>query len=148
MRLAPAPAARRPGLSLLEVILSLAILVMSMSALGILINTGTDDEMHARLNNVGTRLAQSKLAEVEAGIQALEEVATPTEFTDQPGWTWTMKAEDQGKNLWLVTVAVSYTQRGKPFQLSLGQMMLDPSVRGSAAKLTRPTAATTDGGSP
>ena len=148
MRLAPTPAARRPGLSLLEVILSLAILVMSMSALGILINTGSDHEMLARLNNAGTRLAQSKLAEVEAGIQALESVEQPTEFDNQPGWTWTMTAEEQGVNLWLVTVTVSYTQRGKPFQLSLGQMMLDPSVKGSASKLTRPTTTTTGGGSP
>jgi general secretion pathway protein I len=138
--------AHRRGLSLLEVILSLAILVISMTALGLLINQGSEHEMQARLNNTGTRLAQSKLAEVEAGIVSFDTMEGDFGEGD-PGWSWTMNAEDQGANLWLVTITVTRDLRGQPFQLSLGQMMLDPSILGSAAKLTRPTTAST-GGSP
>ena len=152
MRLAHATTGRRRkprrGLSLLEVILSLAILVLSITAIGTLINLGTEHEMEARLSNAAARLAQSKLAEVEAGFEALED-GNGT-FESDPEWNWEKKAEDQGANLWLVTVTVSRTARGRPFQYSLGQMMLDASALGSASKATRPTAdtATTGGGSP
>jgi general secretion pathway protein I len=141
--------ARRAGLSLLEVILSLAILIMSMSAIGLLIDMGSGHEMDARLNNTAARLAQSKLSEVEAGIVPLEE-AGPSPFDEDAGWTWTMTAEDQGAYLYLVTVTVTRDVRGRPFEFRVAQMMLDPAVRGSASKLSRPAPATTDGtgGSP
>jgi hypothetical protein len=112
-----------------------------MTPLGVLINIGSEHEMQARLHNAGTRLAQSKLAEVEAGIVSFD--TTNGDFGEgDPGWTWSMTAEDQGKNLWLVTVTVERTAHGTPFQLALAQLMLDPAVRGSAAKLNRPS--TTD----
>jgi Tfp pilus assembly protein PilV len=126
--------ARRAGLSLLEVILSLAILIMSMSALGLLIDMGSDHERTARLSNTAARLAQSKLAEFEAGITTLDQ--TEGEFENDPGWTWTAEVQ---------------TARGQPFEFSVAQMMLDPTYRGSASKLSRPAPATTDdgtGGSP
>jgi Tfp pilus assembly protein PilV len=141
--------ARRAGLSLLEVILSLAILIMSMSALGLLIDMGSDHERTARLSNTAARLAQSKLAEFEAGITTLDQ--TEGEFENDPGWTWTAEVQDQGSNLYQVTVTVATTARGQPFEFSVAQMMLDPTYRGSASKLSRPAPATTDdgtGGSP
>jgi hypothetical protein len=138
---------RRPGLSLLEVILSLAILIMSLSALGLLIDIGSEHERVTRLTNTAARLAQSKLAEVEAGIVTFD--TTEGEFTDSdPGWSWTMTAEDQGANLHLVTITVSRDAGGKRFEFRVAQMMLDPAVRGSASKMTRPTPASATGGSP
>jgi hypothetical protein len=127
----------------LEVILSLAILVMSLTAIGVLINMGSEHEMQARLQNAGTRLAQSKLSEVEAGIAPLEE-GTGDFGENEPGWNWSIQAEDQGLNLWLVSVTVSREYRGTTIQISLTQMMLDPAYRGSAAKLSRPSTETTD----
>jgi hypothetical protein len=137
---------RRPGLSLLEVILSLAILIMALSAIGLLLDLGSEHARKVRLNNTAVRLAQSKLAEVEAGIVSFDTTG-PEAFTDSDaGWTWTMTAESQGANLYLVTVTVSRDSGGKPFNFRVAQMMLDPSVRGSAAKQSRPTSGT--GGSP
>jgi hypothetical protein len=132
----------------LEVILSLAILVMSLSALGLLINMGTEHEMNTRLANAGTRLAQSKLAEIEAGIEPLEDGSGT--FDTDTDWTWEKKAVDQGKNLWLVTVTVRREMASRSFEMSLGQYILHPEVRGSASKRSRPSSTTTtsDGGSP
>jgi hypothetical protein len=61
---------------------------------------------------------------------------------------WTMTAEEQGANLYLVTVTVA-RQTGRAFQFTLAQMMLDPAVRGSASRISRPAPdAALDGGSP
>ena len=127
---------RRPGLSLLEVILSLAILIMALTAIGLLLDIGSEHERKARLNKVAARLAQSKLAEVEAGIVSFD--TTEGEFTDSDSaWSWTMTAESQGANLYMVTITVR--AGGRPaVQLQRRADDARPSVRGSAAKLTRP----------
>ncbi|HSQ54887.1 MAG TPA: prepilin-type N-terminal cleavage/methylation domain-containing protein [Gemmata sp.] len=150
MRLTPlnaaGPKVRRDGLTILEVIVSLAILVIALAAVGLLINMGSDNELQTRMTTTGTRLAQSKLAEVEAGIVSFD--TTSGDFGDgEPGWSWTMNAADQGKNLWLVNVTVTREYRGTQFQMSMGQMVLDPSIRGSAAKLSRPSSSTSTTGS-
>ena len=60
--------APRRGLTLIEVLLALVILVLSLGAISQLVGVGTDRANDARAQIHGTRLAQSKMAEVEAGI--------------------------------------------------------------------------------
>jgi hypothetical protein len=98
--------------------------------------------MEARYHTQGARYAQAKMAEVEAGLTPFTE--TQGSFTDDPNWTWTMTAEPQGApNLYLVTLTVCRNLKGRNFELTVSQMMLDPAAVGSAAEATRPTAETT-----
>lgn len=142
----PRSPARRAGLSLIEVILAMAIFLMAIIAIGRLVDIGTDREMEARLHTRGARLASTKLAEIEAGVVPFTE--TQGEFIDDPEWTWTMTAEQQGPpNLYLVTLTVSRELKGRQFQVVLAQMMFDPTMTGAAGEATRPSADTTTGSS-
>jgi Tfp pilus assembly protein PilV len=136
--------ARRRGLSLIEILLALAIFIMSLAAIGLLINMGTDFGNEARLNTTAARLAQSKLAELEAGVLELTEVNGAFEGSDA-GWQWTLTAEQQGPTLYHVTLTVSRDVRGRAFEFSVSQYLLDPAVKGSATALARPTGETTEG---
>ena len=58
---------RRSGFSLIEVLLALAILLMSIVAIAQLVGIGSDRGLETRLTNRGSRLAESKLGEIEVG---------------------------------------------------------------------------------
>jgi general secretion pathway protein I len=128
---------RRParrGLSLLEIMLALAILLLSMVAIGKLVDIGADRGMDARMNTRAARLAQAKLAEVEAGLIPLDGTATG-QFDDEPGWTWTVEPVSQGTpNLYTVTVRVTRDYQGRTFETALTQLLYDPAKVGSAAQ--------------
>ncbi|MCE9567227.1 MAG: prepilin-type N-terminal cleavage/methylation domain-containing protein [Planctomycetes bacterium] len=137
MRVRPQP--RRAGLSLIEVLVAMAIFFIAIVAVSRLVDMGMDRELDARFNATGARLAQAKLAEFETGITAMTSTSGDFAATEsEPGWTWTMQADPQGTNLYLVTVTVTRDQKGRPFTLTLAQMMLDPTAKGTAAEATRP----------
>lgn len=129
--------APRPGLSLIEVLLAMTIFLIGVVAISRLVDLGTDNELESRLHTTAARLAQSKLAELETGVEPL--TGSGGDFGDgEPGWTWEMTADLQGTNLYLVTVTVSRDLKGRPFKLTLSQMMLDPTTKGAAVEATRP----------
>lgn len=128
---------QRPGLSLIEVLLSVAIFFMAIVAISRLVDMGTDTELQARLNSTGSRLAQSVLAQVEAGIIPMD--SSQGEFSDaDAGWTWTLTAPLQSTNLYNVTVTVTRNFKGQSFSITMSQMILDPTVKGVAGEVTRP----------
>lgn len=139
MRPAVRRAGPRPGLSLIEVLFALAILLLSIIAIGRLVDIGTDRGNDARAFTRGTRLAQSKMAEVEAGVVPLTGEASGDFEGDDAAWKYTVTPEASGPpNLYTVTVKVSRTIDGKPFDLVLTQMIFDPTMTGSAAQAERP----------
>ncbi len=128
---------KRKGLSLIEVLLAMTIFFIAIVAISRLVDIGTDRELEARLHSTGSRLAQSKLAEVETGIESLE--SEGGEFGEaELGWSWTMSAEAEATNLYLVTITVTRDLKGRPFTLSFSQMIIDPAVKGSATEAARP----------
>lgn len=148
-------AARRKGLSLIEVLLALAILLLSIIAIGRLVDIGTDRGNESRAYTRGTRLAESKMAEVEAGVVPLSGEASGNFDGDDSAWAYTVTPEAAGPpNLYTVTVKVSRTIEGRQFDLVLTQMIFDPTKTGSAAQAERPPApdpadtSTTGGTSP
>jgi Tfp pilus assembly protein PilV len=134
----------RAGLSLIEVLLALTILLMSLVAIGRLVEIGTDQGLQARLNATGARLAQAKLAEYEAGLASVSGGGSSGSFDNSDSnWQWEVTSEDQGGNLYLVTVTVSTDIRGRPFSLTLAEMMMDATVRGSASAAARASTSST-----
>lgn len=148
----PARAAR-PGMSLVEVMLALTIMLFAIAAIGSLIDIGISHGNDARAQVRGTRLAQSKMAEVEAGVVALDGESSGEFDGDDAGWQFTVTPEAAGPpNLYTVTVRVS-RGTGKTTEIVLKQMVFDPTMTGSAAQAERPAApdpaadpATTTGG--
>ncbi len=131
---------KRAGLSLIEVLLSLAILLMSLAAIGQLVTMGSDRGLDARFTMRGTRLAESKMAEVEVGAVSLDSAGSGGSFEgDDSAWSWTCDVQPGGPpNLFQVVVTVKRDVRGTPFEVSIGRMLIDPKVVGSAAQAERP----------
>jgi general secretion pathway protein I len=138
------PARRRPGLTLIEVLLALAILLLALAAIGQLVDVGSDRGVDARFHIRGTRLAQAKLAECEAGVIDVTGGGSGT-FDEEPEWSWTVDSQPEtATNLYRVTVTVSRDNRGKQFEITLSQLVYDPKMTGSAAQAERPTQADVD----
>lgn len=135
--------ARRQGMSLIEVLLALTILLISLAAIGQLVSMGTERGLEAQFRTRGTRLAQTKMAEVEAGVIPIDSGGTGQfENADDSAWTWSVESQPGGSpSLYVVTVRVTRENRGQPFEVALSQMIFDPKLMGSAAQAERPTEA-------
>jgi general secretion pathway protein I len=145
----PGPAPRsngahaRHGLTLIEVLLALAILLMSLAAIGQLVDVGSDRGLDARFHVIGTRLAQAKLAEFEAGVIPIDGGSGTCD--DEPEWSWEVSSSaETATNLYRVTATVHRTVRGKRFEIALGQLVYDPAMTGSAAQAQKPSQADVD----
>lgn len=139
---------RRRGLSLLEVLLALAIFLMSLVAIGGLVDFGSDQGTAAAMQAVGTRLAQSKLAEVEAGAVDVAAGGSGT-FEDEPEWNWSVESvPTQYPNTYDVTVR-AWREAGRRYEVTLSQIVFDPAQMGNGSEAQPPatdTAGTTGGG--
>ena len=139
----PARPPLRAGLSLLEVMVALVIFLMSLAAIASLVDFGAERAQAAAMTTLGTRLAQSKLAEVEAGLTAPTSSETGT-FDDEPDWTYTVEpGAALAANTYPVTVTVRREMGGSRYEVVLTQVIFDPAYQGKAAAITKPTETTT-----
>ena len=83
---------RRRGLSLLEVILSIAILGGSMVMIGQLYHLGYRSALQARLRNDANLFADSTMAELASGVLPLESTSD-TEVPYNPGWSYAVEIQ-------------------------------------------------------
>src|SRR5579871_2109658 len=131
--MSPRPArGRRPGLSLMEVLVALTVFLLAFIALGRLVALGGDQAADAQQHVRAADLCQTKLAEVIAGAVPLTS-ESDVPFEEDPLWHWTLDCE-QGSyaGLWNVTVRVSRQQpQGMRPYCTLTQMILDPSIHGN-----------------
>ena len=120
----------RRGLTLFEVVIALAIFMISVVGLTQLVNVGTENALNVQQQAEASQLCQSKLAEVIVGA----ETADSGEVI-QNGWTWQWKVEKNQaeiEGLFQVNVTLSYErQDGTIIRASLSQMVLDPTIRGT-----------------
>jgi type II secretion system protein I len=122
---------RRSGLSLLEVLAALAIFLFSLVALSQLIGLGSENAKTVQWLGEASLLAQSRLAEIQAGSIALGSQSEST-CDEDPDWSWAMDAEqDTAPGLYRVKITISRTRSdGSKFESVLNQMVLDPNYRG------------------
>jgi general secretion pathway protein I len=127
----PAPGGR-PGLSLLEVLVALAIFLISLIAIGQLITLGGERAVDGQQHGRAAQLCQSKLAEVVAGAVPLTS-QSEVPFDEDPNWVWSLDCtQADAPGLWNVQVRVIRQRSdGTQVERSLSQMVLDPSLRGS-----------------
>jgi prepilin-type N-terminal cleavage/methylation domain-containing protein len=125
----------RTGMTLLEVLLALAILLFSIATISQLFNNASDQAVDIQMKSRATRLAQSKLAEFTAGVVSLSTGGSGDFSPQEPDFSWSANASQQGsaQNLWALTVTVSSTKPGNSFQTSLTQYILDPKQKGTIA---------------
>jgi general secretion pathway protein I len=142
---------RRPGWSLLEVVVAMAILLFSVVAISHLVSIGSDRALEVQQRSIGSMLAQRKLAELMIGATPLGSSGY-TAFTDDgmDDWQWKVEANQNSVNgLWNVEVSVKYDPPDNAVPslvVEIGQMVLDPTLRGSNldAPPTQATNSSTD----
>ena len=121
---------------------ALVIFLMSLAAIASLVDFGAERAQAAAMTTLGTRLAQSKLAEVEAGLTAPTSSETGT-FDDEPDWTYSLESGAAlAANTYPVTVTVRRDAAGRKYEVALTQVVFDPAFQGNAAAVVKPTAPT------
>jgi general secretion pathway protein I len=149
-----APAGNRSGLTLIEVLLALAIFLLSLVALGQLMNVTSEMAINVDRTNRANQLLQKQMNAVVCGYVPLSgQSDTAFDESEAANWYWSVDAQaDSTPNLWHVTVTVSHkTSTGDvDYQRSLSQMVLDPTIRGSASipAVQNPNAQSNGGSSP
>jgi len=130
--LSRAPGQARPGLSLLEVIVSLAIFLMSMVAIGQIVSIASQRALDVQHRTTALQIAQAKLAEAQAGAIPLENNEDQVVDEDN-AYHWSVLAEQgQVEGLWNVTIKVVRERGdGTKVEVALSQMIMDPTLTGS-----------------
>jgi general secretion pathway protein I len=136
----------RPGLSLLEVIVSLAIFMMSLVALQYLMSNSLNMAVEAQWRNRGLLLAQSKMAEMQAGTLALQGVSEQP-FAEEEDKAYSFSVETASgptDGLSQVTVRVSRPRNdGSKVEVALHRFLFDPTRIGSTQDQPPSTQGTT-----
>jgi type II secretion system protein I len=128
---APTP---RAGLSLLEVLVSLAIFLLALVALGEIVSFASDRALDVQHRSEALQICQSRLAEVQAGSIPLQSVdLAPCEEEGFQDYQWALDIEAGAvTGLYNVTVRVV---RERPnhsqMEVALSQMVIDPTTLGS-----------------
>ncbi|MFL5241167.1 MAG: hypothetical protein ACJ8FY_03585 [Gemmataceae bacterium] len=134
----------RSALNLLEVLVALAIFLISMGALHYLVTLCSERVMEIKERSQAARLCQSKMNEVMAGAVALQS-QNDSAFDEDPDWRWSLECSQSSEstNLWTVKVTVRNQKDGKSgLEETLTQMVLDPSMRGSTLDLAASSSST------
>lgn len=128
--------ATRRGITLLEVVVSLAIFLFSIVAISQLVSMGTNHAVDVQLHAKASILCQRELAKRIAGIEPLS--PSSAALADEPDWQLEVEVSDADVDgLKKVKVTVRQErQDGRVTEATLAQLVLDPTIRGST--LDRP----------
>ncbi len=122
----------RNGLTLLEVLISMAIFLGSLTAIMQLLNTGQQAEVSARLQSEAVLRCDSKMAEIVAGIEKAVSSADGTFLDDEIGsWNWSVDVTNgTATSLLKITVTVEHSPDGKNpnAAFTLTRYMRDPQL--------------------
>jgi prepilin-type N-terminal cleavage/methylation domain-containing protein len=116
------------GFSLLEVLLSIAILGGAMVVIGQLVNIGYRSAIEARIRSDANILVDGKMAEVSAGIIELQSVSSSV-IEENPDWMYSVDVQQAGQlGLLMVMVTVEQTPNSasNPISMSVVRLMPDP----------------------
>ncbi len=122
---------RRPGLSLLEVLVAMAIFLFSVIGIAHVIGQAGDRAVDVQRQSQAIQICQAKMAEVIAGAIPLSS-QSDVSLDEDPDWHWSLDAQ-QGSvpGLWNVNIKVSRPGPGGNIETSLSQLVMDPSLRGN-----------------
>ncbi len=123
-------------MTLLEVIVALAILLLSFIAILRLVDLTTERARDIQFRGQAMQLCQSKMAEIQVGAEQLTS-QSGVPFPEDSSWTWSADCnQGQYANLWTVQVRVTKDLGdGTHIEATLTQMMLDPTVQGTTINL-------------
>ena len=123
------PQSRR-GMTLFEVLLALAIFLGAFAAIAQIIDLGRQASVTGQLENDAVLRAQTKLAEVIAGVEPMTAVQGQA-FDDDPNWTWGLSLSD-GPHADMLALAVTIehvrTSGNADATFTLNRLVRDPQL--------------------
>lgn len=129
------PKHHNDGMTLLEVLLSLLVLVVALTGIGALATMGKQSGADSRDLTMGQLLCEGKMAEISAGL--LEPTSTSGRFEADPDWMYSVEvtpADTPG----LLNVRVTATQDPNtyvpPLEYALVRWIADPNYAESLAE--------------
>ncbi len=124
----------RPGITLMEVLVALVILLFSSVAIYQLVSIGTDRAMDVKYHARASMLCQSKLEELKFGGEPLNTTGA-TAFKEEGDADFHYEIHvDPADVDGLKKVKVTVTREkadGRTVEVSLARFILDPTIRGS-----------------
>jgi general secretion pathway protein I len=134
----------RPGLTLLEVVIALAIFLIALVPIWRLVTLGGEQALDVAQQAQASMLCQSKLDCVKVGAEPLNASGTVDIGRDLT-WNYTIESSPSDvENLYMVKVTVKVDRAdGKTIEANLIQMVLDPAWRGSTVSTATTSSATT-----
>ena len=115
----------RSGLSLLEAMFAIAILGLSLAAIGRLVQLGFQAAGRARIQSQAQMLCDAQMAEVAAGALPLEAVSTAP-IEEVLGWLYSIEVQP-AEQIGLLVVKVTVQQDADaPLGYSIVRFMPDP----------------------
>ncbi len=122
----------RAGLTLLEVLISVAIFLSSLAAIMQLLAIGKRSEMMTRLQTEAVMRCETLMAEVVSGVQELKDV-TDQPFPDNESsgtWQWSLQSVESGTTgLLQITISVQYEVGSETVTaFSLTRYLRDPQL--------------------
>lgn len=139
----------RRGFTLLEVILSLAILAGALAVLGELVRLGLESAAEARDLSEAQLLCESLVAEIAAGAAYAEPVANQA-IVDAAGWLYSVETEptdDEELLSMRVTVARDPSTPGRPVSFSIVRLVKDPNAAEPASDENQDSTSSSSGSS-
>jgi general secretion pathway protein I len=126
------PASRRAGLSLMEVLVSLAIFLMALTALTYLINLSSSLAGEGQRRSRCAQIARSKMNELIAGSVPLQG-QPDSSVDDEPDYRWSAEVSPgAATGLYNVTVTATFRPDDPyPIKVSYSRLIFDPQYAGS-----------------
>lgn len=117
----PAPHSARPGLMLLEVLVSMALLLLAMAVVGGQVRSSLSVADTVNINSRAVLLADSKISEVAAGVlhPKLDDETRGNFGIAFPGYTWRMRVEPSEIDdtaFFAVRLEIGFNPRAIPLQ--------------------------------
>jgi Tfp pilus assembly protein PilV len=145
------PRRKRSGLTLLEVIVAMTIFMASGILIYQLVSLGNDRALDVQLHSRASMLCQSKLEELKIGVEPLNGTSGQAFSGDDSDFQYDITVADGDlTGLKKVTVSVKLERDGRTLtEVSLSQLIIDPTMRGSTLdKLTGSSTTGSGGTSP
>lgn len=127
-RSAPATLSGR-GLTLFEVIISLAIFMGAIAAIGQLISTGARGAVYAKLQTQAVIRCETTLGEILGGYMSLRSASGT--FSDNPAWSYEVSvAPGQQAGLYIVEITTTHAGQSSMGKVSysLRRLVRDPGL--------------------
>lgn len=113
-----------PGFTLIEVLVSLVVVTASLTILSQGFLTGGRASVGAQNETIATMLAESKMAEVEAGILSLQSSASGSFEPDHADFSWSLEpGTTPTTGLTQITLTVKWKERQEDRTFVLTRLM-------------------------